>query len=224
MTRPNTFYVYAHVRLDDGRIFYIGKGSWTPRKAYCRSKSSENRNAIWRRIVEKTGGFDVVVIAEFFDEADAFAFESALIAEFGRRDRGGLLANLTDGGEGGVGRIVSDEAKRKRRETIASRPRTLRASPMKGRSHTEAARQSIAAAVSGSRHPLFGTSHSQETRARISASVRANHGRARPVIDGSSGVVYPSAREAARQLDINQNTLKHALAGRAENKTTLRYV
>lgn len=222
MTRPRTFYVYEH-RRPDGSLFYVGKGSWTPKKAYGRAASEENRNAIWRRTVIKAGGFTHVVLAEFFAEHDAFAFEAHLIAQHGRRDRGGTLCNLTDGGEGAVGRIVRPETVARFLAAMAHKPRISRPSPMKGRTHTDSAREAISAAASGENNPMHGRKHGAAARAQISAAVRANHPRARPVVDTKSGVLYPSAREAGRQLGFNLNNVKLWLSGRAPNKSTLEY-
>jgi hypothetical protein len=213
--------VYAHYRPGTSEIFYIGKGSWTPRKTYKRAKSNENRNVIWRRTVEKCGGFDSGVLADFYIEADAFAYEIDQIALHGRRDRDGLLVNLTDGGEGAVGRPASSEANRKRAVTIALRTYAPRISPMKGRSHTAEARAAISRGVAGDRHPLFGTKLSEETRAKMSAGIRRTHPKSKPVIDRATGITYLSAHEAARQLGLNINTLSHWLSGRYPNKSTL---
>lgn len=223
MTRPNTFYVYAHLIPGSDRVFYIGKGSWSPKKAYGRASSSENRNVIWQRTTRKHGGFDVAVLAEFFSEADAFDYESKLIAIYGRKDRGGVLANLTDGGEGAIGRHVAHESIAKRVKTMQARQYPQRTSPMKGRAHTPEAKAAISRAVAGDKHPLFGSKRSSETIAKMSVGIRANHPRARRVIDKATGVIYLSAREAARQLGLNPSTLKHWLSGRYTNKSDLEF-
>lgn len=213
MTRPRTFYVYEHRRPGEELPFYIGKGSWTPKKAYGRAASDENRNVIWRRTVAKAGGFASAVAAEFFAEADAFAFEAELIALHGRRDRGGRLVNLTDGGEGGVGRVVKPEALEKRKATMMARggyPKG-RPSAMLGKKHTAEAKAAISAGVAGAKNPMHGKTHSAEARAKMAERVSANHARAKPVIDTSTGIKYRSAREAARQLGISQSHLKNWL-------------
>lgn len=89
------FYVYGHYRADTGEIFYIGKGTGD------RAHSKQGRgNTIWQRISKKHG-YRVEYIHENLSEADAFEAERQLIRLYGRLDqRSGILANMTDGGEG----------------------------------------------------------------------------------------------------------------------------
>lgn len=222
------YYIYVHRRPDTGEVFYVGKGSWSKRKAYGRSASKENRNPIWRRIVEKSGGtFLPEVVACFFDEADAFRLEVDLISWFGRKSAGvGCLANLTDGGEGGVGRVVSQESIERRKATVAAKPRAAnRASPLLGRRLSDEHRAAIkAAALPGEKNPMFGRSHPPEVRAKMSERSLAKRVSAKKVLDEATGIVYGSAREAARMLGINPSTLKARLVGYVSNRTTLRYM
>lgn len=222
-----SFFIYLHRRPDTGEVFYVGKGSRTPKKAYGRSHSGENRNPMWRRIVEKCGGrFDVEVLVDFFTEADAFTMERALIQHFGRRNQGlGSLANMTDGGEGTVGRIVQPETiERYRRATAGMMPRHP-LGPMLGRKHTAAARAAISAASSGENNPMFGQRHGPGYRAKVAGVLNAgSQKKARRVVDTATGIEYRSARTAALALGYNPATLKHWLSGKYANKSTARYV
>ena len=100
------FYTYAHYR-PDGRIFYIGKGSGN-------RYASVGRSRHWKNIVAKEGGFSSEILARWSSEAEAFEHEKFLIKCF--RDLGFDLCNLTDGGEGVSGRIVTDETRNKLRQ------------------------------------------------------------------------------------------------------------
>lgn len=97
------FYTYGHYR-PNGEIFYIGKGSnlraWATR-----------RNPYWEKIVKKHQGFDVKILSFWETEKEAFEHEKLLISCF--KDLGIKLANLTEGGEGISGAILSDETKSK---------------------------------------------------------------------------------------------------------------
>jgi hypothetical protein len=85
------YYVYEHVRLKDGSIFYIGKGKGN------RMYSADGRNVYWKRIVEKDGGFTARLVKENLTDNEAFELEKKLIAEIGIDN----LANMTEGGSGG---------------------------------------------------------------------------------------------------------------------------
>lgn len=102
----NKYYVYVHKYASgpkSGQVFYVGKGAYKDR---CKSKSG--RNLYWNRIVSKYGYTHSVVI-RFSEEICAFSFERALIKLYGREN----LCNLTDGGEGTSGRIVSESQRLK---------------------------------------------------------------------------------------------------------------
>jgi group I intron endonuclease len=221
------YYIYVHRRPDTNEVFYVGKGSWSKKKAWNRSKSPENRNPIWNRIVEKNSGvFHVEVVACFFNEDDAFTLERDLIAWFGRKNTvcGGCLANLTDGGEGTVGRIVSIESIAKRKNTMQGRPtRKGVDSPMFGKKMTDEAKAKISAANVGEKNRMFGRKHTDESRAKMSSRLMLARPRAKAVIDELTGAKYPSSREAARQLGIASATLRAWLSGRSKNTSTLRY-
>lgn len=112
-----SFYVYVLFRPWDGSPFYVGKGRgnrWMEHAAG--RKNTRNRRLL--RIFNKAKKLDLdvprVKVRDGLTEPEAFAIESALIAAIGRRDRvGGPLANLTDGGEGASGNILSAESRAK---------------------------------------------------------------------------------------------------------------
>ena len=98
--------VYRHRRLDTFKVFYIGIGK-TEKRAY----SKKNRNKWWKNIILKTE-YSVEIIIEDVSWKEAQEVEVLLISEYGRRDLGlGNLVNLTNGGEGTQGIIVSDKTK-----------------------------------------------------------------------------------------------------------------
>lgn len=99
---PRIFYVYAHRRATDGSVFYIGKG-----KGF-RATNRSSRNIHWRRIVAKHD-YTIEFIKKEMDEKSSFELEEFLISEL--RLSGFVLANITNGGEGESGRIISEEAK-----------------------------------------------------------------------------------------------------------------
>ena len=104
-------YVYSHTRLDTNEVFYIGIGSDT--NGYKRAYSKFGRNKYWIRVVNKTD-YKVEILSNDINWDEACDEEIRLIKHYGRRNiNEGSLTNLTDGGEGQIGFIVSDETKRK---------------------------------------------------------------------------------------------------------------
>lgn len=102
------FYVYIHLTGDragsPGQVFYVGKGS--RRRAWSRS----DRTRYWI-CKSKKHGYTVQILAHWDAEADAFEHERTVIASY--RSIGVRLVNLTDGGEGASGNIVSEATKAK---------------------------------------------------------------------------------------------------------------
>ena len=100
--------VYRHIRNDNNEVFYIGIA-----KLESRPYSKFSRNAFWKNIVLKTG-YKVEIIARPKTWKDCCELEEFLILEYGRKDLGtGSLVNLTNGGEGIIGNILSKETKEK---------------------------------------------------------------------------------------------------------------
>lgn len=101
----NDFYVYALFRPWDGSPFYIGKGRG--RRWLHHERRSYRPNRMIDAIVRKAArlGLDIpkVKIRSGLTEPEAFEIEIALIAAIGRKDRGGPLVNMTNGGEGPTG-------------------------------------------------------------------------------------------------------------------------
>jgi hypothetical protein len=98
------FYTYAHTK-PDGSIFYIGKG------AGVRAWKKTPRNQHWKNIVAKYKNYNVEILANWENEQEAFDHEVLLISCF--RDMGYTLANMTTGGEGTSGLILTKEHKQK---------------------------------------------------------------------------------------------------------------
>lgn len=100
--------VYRHLK-PNGEVFYIGIA-----KSLKRVKNKSSRSIYWKKIVAKYG-YEIQVLTSSVDYEQAKELEKMLIAYYGRRDLGtGTLVNLTDGGEGTLGAVVTEDLKRKR--------------------------------------------------------------------------------------------------------------
>lgn len=123
-----SFYVYTHHRLDDGSCFYVGKG--TKNRAYVKS----TRNQYWKNIVNKHGYFVKIVIHNC-PEKFALMLEQKLIAFYKKNNIN--LTNMTEGGEGVSGLVLSPETKakiskkRKQRNTSINELVNLKQGPLK---------------------------------------------------------------------------------------------
>ncbi len=104
--------VYIHTRPDTQKIFYVGIG-----KTNRRAKSRCHRSIFWHNIVNKNNKeFIVSILLENLTWEEACEREKILISFYGRKDLNkGSLCNLTDGGDGRDGYIMTEKEKEQRR-------------------------------------------------------------------------------------------------------------
>lgn len=113
-------YVYRHIRLDKNEPFYIGVGEDRVGfiGKYARSKDKNQRNRYWRSIVNKTP-YEIEILVDNLTWEKALEKEIEFISLHGRKDIGkGPLCNLTNGGEGNLGHIVTQDQLRKIRKKV----------------------------------------------------------------------------------------------------------
>ena len=137
------FYVYAYLR-QDGTPYYIGKGKGN--RAFRKDKNEIKLPKDPSRII---------FIETNLSEIGAFALERMMIRWYGRKDNGtGILRNMTDGGDGVAGLVVSQETRDKL--SVAR----------KGKPHSEEHKRNNAEARRGKSRPP----HTEETRKKMSES------------------------------------------------------
>lgn len=116
------YYVYALIDPRNNQPFYIGKGQILDaagrryRRLYEHINSKDISNTFKDHIVKKLKKLGTPaltkIIKENISEAESFELEISLIKKYGRRDNGeGQLTNLTDGGEGFSGRVLTEDQK-----------------------------------------------------------------------------------------------------------------
>jgi hypothetical protein len=100
--------VYIHKKKDTNNIFYVGIGI-NEKRAF----SKRNRNIYWKNIVNKYG-YDIEILFSGISYEEANLKEVELISKYGRIDlKTGCLVNMTNGGDGVLGYVYTQEVKDK---------------------------------------------------------------------------------------------------------------
>ena len=168
--------VYEHIRNDTNEVFYVGIGK-TPKRAF----SKKSRNPLWKNIVNKTD-YTVEIIHNDVSWDEACELEKHLIFLFGRKNLGlGNLVNMTDGGEGTIGRTLSENTRKK----ISARNKG-KTSHNKGKTLSDEHKRKIGIANKGKimsdeqKQNLSeintGKTHTEETRKKLSLFQRNKEG------------------------------------------------
>lgn len=119
-------YLYRHVRPDLNVPFYIGIGHNKDgnRIEYDRAYDKFGRSRAWEDVfIECNRCIDVEIMYESSSRDEINRKEREFIALYGKAINGGLLCNLTDGGDGVVGHKVSEKTKQALR--VANLGKTL---------------------------------------------------------------------------------------------------
>lgn len=203
---PQNFYVYLHVKESDGTVFYVGKGT---KHRWCISFS---RSKHWKHTASKHGVICKIVAHNLTTE-EALILEKKLITSYGRQDqKTGCLVNLTDGGDGVVNYVWTDEHRKK--VAIAST----------GRRHTEEFKQLVSSIHKGK-------VLSSETKAKISkakigskwylaqreAAKDKGNSLSRAVICLNSGVIYKSISHTAKELTLDSSGVSKVCYGKRKH-------
>lgn len=208
-------YVYRHIRLDTNQPFYIGVGFSCNDIKYKRAYSNKNRNIHWNRIVNKTE-YEVEIILDNLTDEEAFNKEIEFIKLYGKNSDGGILCNISDGGNGGfLGKEVNEKRKRS----------------LHGHSVSSETRQKIRAKAIG-RKASVGTKikmseiHKKNNTGNWLESKGHKNGNAKKVyqysIDGALIKEWECGVYACKELNISTSCLSAALNGK--QKTSGGYI
>ena len=239
-------YLYRHIRLDKNEVFYIGIGGFNKNEetnSYKRAYAKTNRNKYWKHIVDKTE-YIVEIIYDNINFNQACGKEREYIKLYGRKNLGlGTLCNLTDGGDGSSGLLLTEEHKRKISESV------------KGYKHTKETKEKLSILKKGKVSNRKGEILSEETKNKISESNKgkkrtqkfinnligrklsiktiqkiseANKGRKmsettkqklceshyKKIICLDNNIIYNSIKEAAEELNLLRNLISKVLLGK----------
>lgn len=167
-------YLYRHIRSDKNVPFYIGIGIDS---SYYRAKSKKSRNDHWNKIVNKTD-YEVEILFEHDDYDFIKEKEIEFIALHGRSDLGlGTLCNLTNGGDGCLGLVHSDEAKLKmsipnKGKIISEEQRRKVSEFHKGKITSEETKRKMSEAAMGEKNHMYGKKISENTRNKMITSAK----------------------------------------------------
>lgn len=193
-------YVYLHRKASDGEVFYVGKGTLRKMKSvvYHRANEIKQRSKLWKRIKRKHG-LIVEIHSSCRTHESAMTLESFLIKKYGRIDIGtGSLSNMTDGGDGSLGSIISDSTK----EKLSKR--------FKGQKLNDNWKRNIGLANSGKSCYWYGR------KGHL-------HIMSKKVVDMETGIVFGSIKLASEYLGISMTMLSDRLRGRLKNDSGMVY-
>jgi antitoxin component HigA of HigAB toxin-antitoxin module len=171
-------YVYRHVRLDKNEPFYVGIG-----KTIARAYSSKNRSSHWEAIVNKSK-YKVDILFRDVDYDKAKEKEIEFINLYGRADfKKGPLCNKTNGGDGCLGLIHTEESREKmgapnRGKVISKEHREAISMFHTGKRHSEEYKIKMSNRMIGEKNHMYGTKRSDEAKLKTSLANRGDKNKA----------------------------------------------
>jgi len=199
--------------LDDG---YLGSGN------------------LLKRAIKKHGreNFAKEIIADYPTRKEASDHEKIVVTiELAELDE---CYNLRSGGDNEY--APSEQTKKRLREIntgkkLSNETKEKMGNFQRGRPRSEEYRNKISVGLLGEKHPMFGKTHSEETRAKMSNAHAGdkNHQFGKFNNDPRSRkciilqVEYVSRTEAARQLNINVNTVRYRLSSTSDTFKDWKY-
>lgn len=165
--------LYRHIRKDLNIPFYIGIGN-SNKRAY----SKTNRNIYWNNIVNKTD-YEVEIVLDEIEYEYAKEKEIEFISLYKRKIDGGILCNITLGGDGTLGIKHTEESRLKmsipnRGKIISEEHRNIISRTNKGKKRSEETKKKMSDSKLGEKNSRYGIKVSEETKQKMRES--ANKG------------------------------------------------
>jgi len=220
--------VYQHKRLNDQKIFYIGIEFDTDKKKATgkRSRKKCDKSEFWKKVVNKYG-YEIDILFNDITNEEAIQIEKYLIAYYGRRDLGlGYLVNLTDGGEGTINYLMSQQTKDKisikaKGRIVSEKTRNKLSEVGKGKVVSLDNRKKLSERMKGNKQ-FEGKKHSEETK--LLMSQKGGLHIAKKVINTETGEIFNSIIECSKFNNISYSKLQHKLSGKLLNDTFFTYL
>jgi len=215
--------VYRHRKETNLEVFYIGIGK-SIKRAY--NKDRGKRNNLWSKIVNKHN-YIVEVVATDLTWEEACELEILMISEYGRINiETGTLCNMTDGGEGTIGLIRTEEHCKKISESKKgykpSEETILKIK--KARKHYITSEDTkLKISIAGKGRKVSKETRDKQSNALKGKQLGAKSKRAKLILDTQTGVFYYCIREAAEALNRDVDYMQRRLSGVCKNETSLIY-
>ena len=224
-------HVYRHIRLDINMPFYVGIGLDDENKRAYETK--KRRSVWWNRIVNKHG-YSVDILFDNIPIEEAKKKEKEFIKLYGREDLGtGTLCNQTNGGDGCNGWKASREtiermkvAAKIRGTAMLNTPEIIekRANSMRSKKRTDEQKERLSAWQRGipkSKHLIEKMVATMRLPENVEKS--RNQTNCKKVICIETEIVYRSAAEAARQLNIARSGISQCCLGTKKQYRSLTF-
>lgn len=204
-------YVYRHIRLDKNEPFYIGIGS---DKKYKRAFEKTRRNKMWYDVINKTD-YEVDILIDGLSWEQACEKEKEFIKLYGRKDiNNGSLVNMTDGGDGTNGMIMSEEWRKNKSNSLKGNKYA------KNLKHSNEFIEKFTNSLKGNKYAL-GLKHSEKTKLKIS---NANKGRIvsdeykKKLSERMKGNTYNKGKKLSEETKLKMSEAKKRYWENRKNK------
>lgn len=147
----NNYCVYLIIDPRSNLPFYVGKGRPRRPKQHIRRKPlkksvNKEKQKIINELLDLKISPEIKIVGDNLCEQDAWSLEKSQVQLYGRRRFGGILTNMTDGGDGKSHHITSEETKKR-----------------------------ISKSMRGTKNHFYGKKHSKESLEKIGTINRGKH-------------------------------------------------
>jgi hypothetical protein len=213
MGRLSYHFVYALRIEGTTHPFYVGKGTYTTRPYAHFTQTRRGDKSLKASIIRKADRLGLKICVDFMfsttDEQEAFTKECELIAYWGRRgiDDGGILANLTAGGDGRCGNTPSEEQRHRQSLAMQGKVRTPEhcaalSLAKKGHEVSAETRRKLAIVNAGKK---LGTAHRAKVREKLIGRPVSVATRQKMSQSAQGRIITHDQREAIRQALLGRS-------------------